>query len=761
MNMNISRSRSSRSPRAPVLVPDRQHLCRRRPGCALSDYFHSPALISRELQGMARRHGSLPASERESAGGLTGSRFEAATISPAPVVPICFLRGRARGCRVLAMRAAWRTPRPSSVAQRSRLAVDDRARNGTPLHRPSHSDSRRAGDRAAPARPAAAGRATTSTAIAGCSRGVESIEDPHRRYWAASSLIEQGLAASAMPHAARLPALLVTLAGGVLELLEREPSEPRLLDHAGVIFGELWSMDAAEAMFEAAKRLDPQLDGLERNLQELAVRRLQRSSAVDARRCALRCRELARRALEIAARAQPAEGMRLSLCMIVRDEQEMLPRCLTAVAAAVDEIVIVDTGSTDATIEIARSFGARVIEHEWTGSFAEARNVSFDAASGDWLMYLDADEVLVARGRRAAALAHRAHLARGVLPVGDQLHGRARRRHGRRPQRAARISQPARVPLRGAPARADRAPASRLSAGAHRGDSGTRRALRLPRRRARHAPEVPPQHRAAAPAAGRKPADARSCTTTSAASTRPPVEHAEALAELERAWKLLEAQADRDSYKFAPALVSRLVKALRLCDRPQDALARAEQGLELFPGFTDLVLEQARRRDRARATASARSSCANAASRWARRHAATRRPSVPARTCRGCIWLSSDATQGELERAIEQLEHCLREHPQFIGSVLPYASALLADGMAPDAVVGELERHMPDPAPPARFMLGTALYEGGAAQRRRGAVQARASAPAAFRPCAGGARRDAAGAAALRGGGQRGGGARQ
>ncbi len=87
--------------------------------------------------------------------------------------------------------------------------------------------------------------------------------------------------------------------------------------------------------------------------------------------------------------------------MIVRDEEEMLPRCLAAVAEAVDEIVIVDTGSTDATIEIARSFGARVIEREWTGSFAEARNVSFDAASGDWLMYLDADEVLV---REDAAL---------------------------------------------------------------------------------------------------------------------------------------------------------------------------------------------------------------------------------------------------------------------------------------------------------------------------------------------------------------------
>ena len=61
--------------------------------------------------------------------------------------------------------------------------------------------------------------------------------------------------------------------------------------------------------------------------------------------------------------------------MIVKDEEEMLPRCLAAAAPAVDEIVIVDTGSSDRTIEIAHEFGATVIEREWTGSFADARNV--------------------------------------------------------------------------------------------------------------------------------------------------------------------------------------------------------------------------------------------------------------------------------------------------------------------------------------------------------------------------------------------------
>ena len=105
---------------------------------------------------------------------------------------------------------------------------------------------------------------------------------------------------------------------------------------------------------------------------------------------------LAVRAERVAQKAQPAEGLTLSLAMIVKDEEEMLPRCLAAVKDAVDEMIVVDTGSTDRTVEIAESFGAKVLHHEWTGDFAAARNVSFDAATGDWIIYLDADEVLVA-----------------------------------------------------------------------------------------------------------------------------------------------------------------------------------------------------------------------------------------------------------------------------------------------------------------------------------------------------------------------------
>lgn len=86
---------------------------------------------------------------------------------------------------------------------------------------------------------------------------------------------------------------------------------------------------------------------------------------------------------------------RISLCMIVRDEETRLSRCLAAAQSVADEICIVDTGSTDRTVDIAREFGAQVLEIPWTGDFAAARNASLAMASGEWILVLDADEVLV------------------------------------------------------------------------------------------------------------------------------------------------------------------------------------------------------------------------------------------------------------------------------------------------------------------------------------------------------------------------------
>ena len=92
--------------------------------------------------------------------------------------------------------------------------------------------------------------------------------------------------------------------------------------------------------------------------------------------------------------ATPTKRPLLSLSMIVKNEEKNLADCLKSVEGVVDEIVILDTGSTDSTMSIARSFGATVYEQPWTGDFAEARNASLKECTGQWILYLDADERL-------------------------------------------------------------------------------------------------------------------------------------------------------------------------------------------------------------------------------------------------------------------------------------------------------------------------------------------------------------------------------
>lgn len=93
--------------------------------------------------------------------------------------------------------------------------------------------------------------------------------------------------------------------------------------------------------------------------------------------------------------------MSISLCMIVKNEADNLPRCLQSVKDIVDEMIIVDTGSTDSTVQIAEAYGAKVFHFPWNGSFSDARNHSLHQASGEWLMIMDADDELEPSGREA------------------------------------------------------------------------------------------------------------------------------------------------------------------------------------------------------------------------------------------------------------------------------------------------------------------------------------------------------------------------
>ena len=86
--------------------------------------------------------------------------------------------------------------------------------------------------------------------------------------------------------------------------------------------------------------------------------------------------------------------VRVSLTMIVRNEEQNLPHCLASVAGVFDEVVVLDTGSTDRTRDIAREHGARVFDFVWVDDFAAARNAALARATGDYAFWLDADDVV-------------------------------------------------------------------------------------------------------------------------------------------------------------------------------------------------------------------------------------------------------------------------------------------------------------------------------------------------------------------------------
>jgi glycosyltransferase involved in cell wall biosynthesis len=84
--------------------------------------------------------------------------------------------------------------------------------------------------------------------------------------------------------------------------------------------------------------------------------------------------------------------MYISQCIIVKNEEKNIEHCLTHLKSVVDEQIVVDTGSTDRTIEIAKELGAKVFHFDWIDDFSAARNFALDKAKGDWIIFLDCDE---------------------------------------------------------------------------------------------------------------------------------------------------------------------------------------------------------------------------------------------------------------------------------------------------------------------------------------------------------------------------------
>ncbi|HVY96574.1 MAG TPA: glycosyltransferase family 2 protein [Solirubrobacterales bacterium] len=533
-------------------------------------------------------------------------------------------------------------------------------------------------------------------------------EEREAGYRARRAAIEGSLGRAGATAARDLPALFAGVAREALAGLAAEPREPVLLNYAGVGLYELGAREAAAELFGAALRLDPELPHAADNLAQ-SRRRAPAPKLPAGVAAALPALEREGRAA--AARGVPATGLKLSLCMIVKDEAEMLPRSLGAAAGAVDEIVVVDTGSSDDSVAIARSFGATVIEREWTGSFAEARNASFDAAGGDWILYLDADEVLVAEDapllreltgrtwREAFYLVETNHT--GELGDGTAVTHNALRLFRNRPEYRfeGRLHEQIahRLPA-GLPERLELTPI-RVD---HYGYLGavrdakekSRRNIELLRRQLAESGET-----------------AFLCFNLG--SELAAAGDAEAAREqFERAWELLEGDPQRAQLGYLPSLTTRLVKSLRVCGYRERAAQRAEEGLALFPELTDLVFEQALL---ARAAGDAGAAAALLEECLDRGDAPSRHsPTVGCGSYLALVRLAEvERERGEEDRAEQLLDRCLREHPRYLGSVLPLCQALLRRGAAPEEVVARIEEGVEEMTPSVRFMTATALYEAG------------------------------------------------
>lgn len=90
----------------------------------------------------------------------------------------------------------------------------------------------------------------------------------------------------------------------------------------------------------------------------------------------------------------------ISLCMIVRNEEEFISKCLASIHDLVDELIVIDTGSTDQTMNICQKYQAAIYSYQWNDDFSAARNYGLSKASGDWIIWIDADEVLESANRQ-------------------------------------------------------------------------------------------------------------------------------------------------------------------------------------------------------------------------------------------------------------------------------------------------------------------------------------------------------------------------
>lgn len=526
-------------------------------------------------------------------------------------------------------------------------------------------------------------------------------QDQQRAVQARRQLVELAFGASHSLPPARWLELYASTASVLLRALETSPSEPVLLNYAGVLLYELAELGGAEALFQTAARLDPDLEHVRANLRAVRERRKSAGAPRLDPGVRARARALGTAARRLAAGATPARGLTVSLCMIVKDEEEMLPGCLEAARDFVDELIVVDTGSSDRTVEIAREAGAKVVHFPWNGSFSDARNASLEEATGDWILYLDADEHLVPDD----APAFRALLGRtwreafylvetnytGGDESGSAVNHLAMRLFRNRPEYrfVGRIheqktqSMPTYLPERFEASTVRVRHYGYLKSRVTAKDK-SRRNIELLEAEARETPT---------------PFNAFNLGSEYVALG----EREQARTHFERAWEGLRANGSWHEVPYAPMLVSRLVAVRRELGDVAAARALVREALTVLPGFTDLVLQDALcARDAGHLTEAALlvDRClelGDAPPKYS--------PTVGAGTYLALCLLA----ELRPERAEELYRRSLAEHPSYVAPVLPLAAAMLSRGASAD----ETAAAVPTDKPSTALLLATALYEAG------------------------------------------------
>ncbi|MCW2977723.1 MAG: glycosyltransferase [Actinomycetia bacterium] len=528
---------------------------------------------------------------------------------------------------------------------------------------------------------------------------------PQRAYQVRRELTELVMStSSALPEAAWVN-LYLLMADALLDSLAANPAEPALLNYTGVLLYEVGELGGAEALFRATRRLDPELEDVDHNLREVQ-RRKRESPRVLKGGLGARAKALGVRARRVAAAARPTPGLTLSLVMIVKDEEEMLPGCLAAVRDAVDEMIVVDTGSTDRTVEIAESFGATVVDFPWNGSFADARNVSLERATSDWVLYLDADEhmipedaaqlrTLLGRTWREAFYLVETNYTGGE-DSGSSVAHLALRLFRNRPEYRfeGRVhEQKTQTMPTYLPDRFETTTIRMRHYGYLKSRIGarekSRRNIELLQQEARDTPGPFVDFNLGSEyiALG---------------------DLGRARAYLDRGWDALREEPAWTLKGYSPMLAARVVQVRRESGDPAAARATIAEALEVYPEHTELVLQEAlcaRDEGDLDEAATLAERCLELGDAPAKYGATVGTGTYLAR----CMLAEVRTSQGRPAEAEEQYRRSLEEYPDYIAPLLPLATLMLARDATPDPICMKLAAERPS----AALLLGSALYESG------------------------------------------------